>query len=88
MDDELIAEVREQSSASRPLARGRARRQHEPLHIPDLRQVPPTPLSTIHRRAGFRALLAVPLERPGQVIGLLIVPPRAGMAAQGNGRSG
>src|SRR5207248_3236633 len=49
--------------------------QREPLHIPDLRQVP-HPLSTIALRAGFNALLAAPLVRPGQVVGLLIVRRR------------
>jgi signal transduction histidine kinase len=77
MDDQLIAEIREQKLSLATPGIARARQQHEPLHIPDLRQVvPPTSLSTIIMRAGFRALLAVPLERPGQVVGLLIVRRR------------
>jgi signal transduction histidine kinase len=76
MDDGLIAEIREQTLSLTTPGIARSRMQHEPLHIPDLRQVPPTPLSTIIVRAGFRALLAVPLERPGQVVGLLIVRRR------------
>ncbi len=76
MDDELIAEVREQKLSLTTPGIARARIQHEPLHIPDLRQVPPTSLSTIVMRAGFKALLAVPLERSGQVVGLLIVRRR------------
>ena len=76
MDSELIAEVSEQKLSLETPGIARARKQHEPLHIPDLRQVPATPLSTIVMRAGFRALLAVPLERPGQVVGLLIVRRR------------
>jgi len=60
MEQALIAEVIEQKlSLATPGIAGALKRR-EPLHIPDLNQVPMTPLSTIILRAGFRRCLPPP----------------------------
>jgi GAF domain-containing protein len=43
------------------------------MQTPDLRELPASALATAVERAGFRALLAVPLLREDRVIGALVV---------------
>jgi signal transduction histidine kinase len=76
MEQAMIAELLEQKISLNNPGIASAIKQREPLQIPDLRQLPPTPLSAITLRAGFRALIATPLVRPGQIIGLLVVRRR------------
>jgi signal transduction histidine kinase len=47
--------------------------QRGPVQLPDIRQEPSTPVHDIVLRAGYRALLAIPLLRPGHIVGLLVV---------------
>jgi signal transduction histidine kinase len=47
--------------------------QRGPVQLPDIRQEPSTPIHDIILRAGYRALLAIPLLRPGHIVGLLVV---------------
>jgi len=50
--------------------------QREPVQIADLQQQPPSAVNDILLRAGFRALLAAPLVRGEEIIGLLAVRRR------------
>jgi signal transduction histidine kinase len=45
----------------------------QPLQIPDVRNEPPSPVNDIILHEGYRAILVVPLLRPDQVIGALVV---------------
>src|SRR6202040_3316227 len=47
--------------------------QRSPVQLPDIRQEPSTPIHDIILRPGYRALLAIPLLRPGHIVGLLVV---------------
>jgi GAF domain-containing protein len=49
----------------------------EPVQLPDLRDIPSTPTLDIATRAGFRALLVVPLFARDRVIGALVVRRKA-----------
>jgi signal transduction histidine kinase len=48
----------------------------EPVRIPDLKDEPASPMRDIMLKAGYRALLLVPLLRPDRVIGVLRVGRR------------
>jgi GAF domain-containing protein len=77
MSEELISALREQHiGLGEPIFR-RAVTHREPVQIPDLRDVPSTPGQDIVTRAGFRALLAVPLFARDRVIGALVVRRKA-----------
>jgi signal transduction histidine kinase len=72
MDAEMIAAVRDQ----RVRVEGRvaqAALQRSAVQVPDLLHEPSSPLVNIFVRAGYRAVLVVPLLRPGEVIGILVV---------------
>jgi signal transduction histidine kinase len=76
MNEELIAELREQKLTLSNTYVASAIERREPIHISDVRQEPLTPIHSVILRAGYRALLSVPLMRPGQIIGLLVVRRR------------
>jgi signal transduction histidine kinase len=52
---------------------GRAMLERRPVQIADLRELKRTPLQEAVTRAGYRALIAIPLLRPDDVVGSLIV---------------
>src|SRR5829696_10013662 len=76
MSDELIAAIKGQhiDLSERMVAEAAARR--TPIQIPDIRDEPPTALLETISRAGYRALLIVPLLRSDRIIGLLVVRRR------------
>jgi signal transduction histidine kinase len=76
MDQTMIAEVRKQRIGPSNPHIASAIKHSTPIEIADIRQEPLTPINAIILRAGYRALLAVPLSRPGQIVGLLVVRRR------------
>jgi signal transduction histidine kinase/CheY-like chemotaxis protein len=73
MSEELIAAVRNmQAEISEAIAEA-----HEPRQVPDLRELPSTPMNDTILRAGYRARLLVPLLRSGRVVGALAVRRKA-----------
>jgi GAF domain-containing protein len=72
MDAAMIAAVRDQ-----PVRReGRvtqAASQRAAVQVPDLLHEPASPLVNIFICAGYRAVLVLPLLRPGEVVGILVV---------------
>src|SRR5262245_47309783 len=69
MSEELIAAVRNMhAEISETIAQA-----HEPGQVPDLRELPSTPMNDTILRAGYRARLLVPLLRSGRVVGALAV---------------
>jgi PAS domain S-box-containing protein len=73
MSEELIAAVRNmQAEISEAIAEA-----HEPKQVPDLRELPSTPMNDTILRAGYRARLRVPLLRSGRVVGALVVRRKA-----------
>src|SRR5215472_10031136 len=73
MSEELIAAVRNMhAEVSETIAEA-----HEPRQVPDLRELPSTPMTDAILRAGYRARLLVPLLRSGKVVGALAVGRKA-----------
>jgi GAF domain-containing protein len=72
MDDAVIAEIRHHHIQIGDTAIGAAAARREPVQIPDLQNDPSAALDVI-LRAGFRALLAVPLLGSDRIVGALVV---------------
>src|SRR5262245_16809441 len=66
MSEELIAAVRNMH-AEISEAIGLSTEAREPRQVPDLRELPSTPVNDIILRAGYRARLLVPLLQSGRV---------------------
>jgi GAF domain-containing protein/DNA-binding response OmpR family regulator/anti-sigma regulatory factor (Ser/Thr protein kinase) len=75
MDEALVAAIRERPAHIRTTAIGKAAAQRTPIQIADALEDRSLVLDAIVQ-AGFRALLIVPLLRPGQIIGALVVRRR------------
>jgi signal transduction histidine kinase len=72
MDDTIIAAIRDRHIHLGETAIGRAVEQRAPIQIPDVQQDPSSVLDIIVR-AGFRALLTVPLLGADRIVGALVV---------------
>jgi signal transduction histidine kinase len=72
MDDTIIAEIRDRHIRVGETAVGRAVEQRMPIQVSDIQSEPSAVLDVIVR-AGFRALLTVPLLGADQVVGALVV---------------
>src|SRR5262249_4412286 len=72
MDDTIIAEIRDRHIRVGETAVGRALEQRMPIQVSDIQSQPSAVLDVIVR-AGFRALLTVPLLGADQVVGALVV---------------
>jgi signal transduction histidine kinase len=72
MTEEMIAAIKEYRIGSGD-AVGQAAEQRAPVQIADLRDEPPSAVTELILRAGYRALLVVPLLRSGEVFGALVV---------------
>jgi GAF domain-containing protein len=72
-DEAMITAIREQGirTDERIIARATSRR--APVQIPDLFKEESSPIVDIVIRAGYRAVLVVPLLRPGEIVGTLVV---------------
>jgi signal transduction histidine kinase len=76
LDSDTVAELRDRHIRLGETAIGEAALQRMPIQIPDLQNDPSSTLDIIIR-AGFRALLIVPLLSNDQIIGALVVRRRA-----------
>ena len=72
MDDTIIAEIRDRHIHLGETAIGQAVEQRKPIQIPDIQSDPSSVLDVIVR-AGFRALLTVPLLATDRIVGALVV---------------
>jgi signal transduction histidine kinase/DNA-binding response OmpR family regulator len=77
LSEELMLSIRQTRLSLSETVMGRAALQHEPIQVPDLLNGLTDPLCEIMARAGFRALLAVPLLRQDRIIGVLVVRRKA-----------
>ena len=75
-DEALIAAIREQGIRTDERIIARAAAHRAPVQIPDLAAEPSSPIVGIVMRAGYRAVLVVPLLRPGEIVGTLVVRRR------------
>jgi GAF domain-containing protein len=72
MDDTIIAAIRDSHIRIGETAIGRAVEQRMPIQIPDV-QNDPSPVLDVIVRAGFRALLTIPLLGADRIVGALVV---------------
>src|SRR5712691_938874 len=77
MNEELIAELNRQGIDLSEKTIADAAAQKAPVQTPDLKDAAPSPVLSILLRAGYRALLVVPLLGPEGLIGLLVVRRKA-----------
>jgi signal transduction histidine kinase/CheY-like chemotaxis protein len=73
MSDALIAELNRQGVGLSEKTIAEAAAQRAPMQTPDLKDAAPSPVLNILLRAGFRAVLIVPLLGPEGLIGMLVV---------------
>jgi GAF domain-containing protein/anti-sigma regulatory factor (Ser/Thr protein kinase) len=73
MDQALIAAIQDQHIGVGERIIARMVAQRGPVQIPDLLNEPSSPLLNVVIRAGYRAVLVVPLLRPGEIVGILVV---------------
>ena len=76
MDGDLLATMSGEGADLHGAGIGASVEQRDFVQIADLRQTSPSPLQEASLKAGFSALLAVPLLRPNQVVGALVVHRR------------
>jgi GAF domain-containing protein len=72
MDEEMVAAIRDRGIGISETAIGKAAAQRAPIQIADALEDASSVLDVIVQ-AGFRALLIVPLLRPDQIVGALVV---------------
>ncbi len=77
MSAELIAEVARIRLRVGEFVTGRAAAQRRPIQVPDLNALPTSTLQQISLKAGFNAILAVPLLSPDRIVGALLVRRKA-----------
>jgi signal transduction histidine kinase/CheY-like chemotaxis protein len=77
MSEELIAELNRQGIDLSEKTIADAAAQRAPVQTPDLRDAAPSPVLNILLRAGYRAVLIVPLLGPEGLIGMLVVRRKA-----------
>jgi GAF domain-containing protein/HAMP domain-containing protein len=76
MDEDLVRAVRRQTGHLGSTSVRDAVAKREPVQVPDLHDEPPSPIRDLVLQAGYRAVLIVPLLRPDQVLGALVVRRR------------
>jgi SAM-dependent methyltransferase len=76
MDDALIAAITDRHMHIGETAIGRAAAQRTPIQIADAQADPASPVLDIIVRAGFRALLTVPLLAADRIVGALVIRRR------------
>jgi signal transduction histidine kinase len=73
MDDDLIAAFKERRIRIGDPGIGQAARERVPLQLADLQKEPPSDLLEVVVRAGYRAVLIVPLLGADRIVGALLV---------------
>ena len=73
MDNTIIAEIKDRLIHIGETAIGEAVEQRMPIQIPDVQDDPKSPVLDVIVRAGFRALLIVPLLGADRTVGALVV---------------
>jgi signal transduction histidine kinase/CheY-like chemotaxis protein len=76
MSEGFTAALTEHRLELRETPVGQATQMREPVQVPDLKDLPPSQLTDIVLREGYRGLLVVPLLRPDRVVGALVVRRR------------
>ncbi len=72
MDAAMIAAIRDERIRTEERV-AQAAAQRAAVQVPDLLNEPSSPVLNILIRAGYRAVLVVPLLRPSEIVGILVV---------------
>jgi signal transduction histidine kinase len=73
MSDEMIVAITDRRIGTGDAHIGPAATQRKPIQVPDIGNEPPSPVNDINVREGYRAILIIPLLRPGHIVGALVV---------------
>ena len=73
MSDAMIAAISSQHIGLGQGNVGTATAERRPVQVPDIRNEPTSPVNEIILREGYRGILVIPLLRPDQIIGALVV---------------
>src|SRR5262245_52888811 len=73
MSDEMIIAITDRHIGIGEAHIGTAAQQRKPIQVPDIRDEAPSPVNDINLREGYRAVLIMPLLRPDQIVGALVV---------------
>jgi signal transduction histidine kinase len=76
-EEGLVAALRQQHLGLGEHVIGQAARSRAPVQVPELREDPAQPVQNLIIKAGYRALLVVPLLSPDGIVGALIVRRRS-----------
>jgi signal transduction histidine kinase len=76
MDDAMIAAIKDRHIRLGDAGIGQAAQRREPVQVADLQDEPPNPTLDVVLRAGFRALLILPLVGAEGIVGALVVRRR------------
>jgi HAMP domain-containing protein len=73
MDEAIVAAIRDQRLGADDKMLAEAAERREAMQVADIRSGPPSAMQDIMTRAGYRAVLAVPLLRPDRIVGALVI---------------
>jgi signal transduction histidine kinase len=73
MSEEMILAITDQHIGIGEAHIGPAAQQRKPIQVADIRDEAASPVNDINLREGYRAVLIIPLLRPDQIVGALVV---------------
>jgi signal transduction histidine kinase len=77
MSEDMIVAITDRRVGIADAHIGPATTERRPIQVADVRDEPATPVNEINLREGYRAILIVPLLRPGNIVGALVVRRKA-----------
>ncbi|MEA3059457.1 MAG: hypothetical protein QOE50_869, partial [Sphingomonadales bacterium] len=73
MSEEMIVAITDRRIGTGDAHIGMAATERKPIQVPDIRSEQPSPMNDINLSEGYRAILVVPLLRPDNIVGALVV---------------
>ena len=73
MSEDMIVAITDRRIGTSDAHIGPAATERRPIQVPDIQNEPPSPVNDINLQAGYRAVLIIPLLRPDNIVGALVV---------------
>ena len=73
MSEDMIVAITDRRIGTGDAHIGPAATQRKPIQVADIQNEPPSPVNEINLREGYRAVLIIPLLRPDNIVGALVV---------------